>query len=402
MAKSENMKPGCAVAFCALAFLAGCGFLVLFLSQLILPEWRANNSFVENTCVVLDKRIIEEAGEDGPAYRPEFLIRHTVNGLDHEVWAYDVGHRSSSNRQRKEKILQQFVVGKQYPCWCDPDDPGRVVLVRGYSWLMYLFVLIPLAFIILGGAGMRYNWVRRGKSPEQLASCGEPEGTQIANLYPYVPDINLERHPGSTLAFRLPLGSSPGCALLGIVFFTLFWNGITSIFVFFAIASHLHGEPQWFLNCFIMPFVLIGLVLILGVFRELLLMIGTRPATVEISSHPLTPGETCRLHVAQHGLLRLSGCRVLVVCEEVAKFTEGDSSRTDKKRTHEVELLRQDEPHAYQDEYQIPAGAMHSFKASNNEVQWKVLVLGKAAGWLKIAWEFPFVVRPPTAPRKIR
>jgi hypothetical protein len=37
---------------------------------------------------------------------------------------------------------------------------------------------------------------------------------------------------------------------------------------------------------------------------------------------------------------------------------------------------------------------MHSFKTTNNEIQWKVVVHGKALGWLKVFWEFPFIVRP--------
>ena len=50
--------------------------------------------------------------------------------------------------------------------------------------------------------------------------------------------------------------------LLGL-FFTLFWNGIVSIFVYNVVKSYLDGRPEICLTIFLIPFVLIGLGLIL-------------------------------------------------------------------------------------------------------------------------------------------
>jgi hypothetical protein len=40
-------------------------------------------------------------------------------------------------------------VGATYPCWYDPEQPSRIVLVRGFRWTM-LAPLFPIAFAALG------------------------------------------------------------------------------------------------------------------------------------------------------------------------------------------------------------------------------------------------------------
>ena len=44
-------------------------------------------------------------------------------------------------------------------CYVDPDDPGEAVIYRGFSWV-YLFALLPLVFIAIGGGGMLFALTR--------------------------------------------------------------------------------------------------------------------------------------------------------------------------------------------------------------------------------------------------
>jgi hypothetical protein len=129
--------------------LFGLFFLLLVggpLALSLLPEWRANHFSVEGRCVVLDKRVAEFAHHKGVTWRPEFLIRYTVAGRQYEEWAYDAVRASTGLRGPNDRILDKFTVGKEYPCWYDPADPSRVVLVRGYSWMTYGLLL---AFVVL-------------------------------------------------------------------------------------------------------------------------------------------------------------------------------------------------------------------------------------------------------------
>ena len=56
----------------------------------------------------------------------------------------------------------------------------------------------------------------------------------------------------------------------GMLAIALFWNGITSVFVYHALDSFRTSQPEWFLTIFITPFVLVGLGLIGGVFYQAL------------------------------------------------------------------------------------------------------------------------------------
>ena len=47
-------------------------------SWLIVPEWRANHDFVETTCTIIDRRIVEVQGKKGTLYRPEIQIKIRV------------------------------------------------------------------------------------------------------------------------------------------------------------------------------------------------------------------------------------------------------------------------------------------------------------------------------------
>ena len=42
----------------------------------------------------------------------------------------------------------------------------------------------------------------------------------------------------------------------------------------------------------------------------------------------------------------------------------------------------------------VPAGAMHSFKADHNEINWMLVVEGDVAGWPDYKRSFPVIVRP--------
>jgi hypothetical protein len=391
------LSPGCAAVFCFGFFLAGSAFLYVIITHWLVPVWRANYAYVEHTCVVLDKRLVETEGDDGPVYRPEFLIRYAVDGRDYEIWTYEAARVSTNNRSGQQAVVEQFVVGRQYPCWYDPDDPGRAVLARGHPWLLYLFLLVPLAFVGFGAWGTRYFWSRRGKSLERLVAQVQPRGETWDDpdtVYPNVPDVDRSAQAGAVLAYRLRLSQSPGCVFLGLLFVTVFWNGITGVFVVFAVNSHLTGQPDWCLTFFISPLVIIGLSLVVLFFRQIVLSTVYRPPTAEVAAHPLTPGTTCRLWVGQNGVLRHRDFAVLVVCEEVARHASGESTHTDTTRVFEVRIPREERVTECAGDFTIPAGAMHSFKAANNEVQWKVVVQARGPLLLNATWEYPFVVCP--------
>jgi hypothetical protein len=171
---------GLVFAFFALFFLAGCGFLGLMGGSLLL-EWRANNRYLSNSCVVLDGRlaigtsdhVVEVADgvprtEPRPSYRPEIKIQYEVGGRKYEVWTKGSIGGLSSDRAAQQAIVDSFRVGATYPCWYDPDRPDRAILVRGYAWYAHVALIVPIVFLVFGGAGMLLLWKNRGKTAHQL------------------------------------------------------------------------------------------------------------------------------------------------------------------------------------------------------------------------------------------
>jgi hypothetical protein len=397
--------------FFAILLLLGCGVLVALVVFLVVPEWRVNHEFVESRCTVIDKRVGERQGKEGTLYRPEVYIEYRVRGKPYYAWTYDIGDAYSTGREEKETLLERFNRGQQYPCWYDPVDPYVVVLVRGYNWWIWLVFLIPISFMVIGGGGFLYSMLHWGKSAERRAAMVRRAqqrdllgGNGRSRLeFPNVPDdADITNSPGTRLRFRLPIGSSPGWVLFGMLLACLLWNGTVSVFALGAVRSHLAGEPEWLLTLSVIPFVVVGIGLVGLFIRQLLLTTGIGPTLVEISEHPLHPGGQCRLFVSQWGRLKVNSFEVLLICEESATYRQGTDTRTETREVHRQEIFRREGfqvrhgvPFEAECELAVPAGAMHSFKADHNEIHWKLVVKGDVAGWPDYKRTFPVIIHPP-------
>jgi hypothetical protein len=176
---------GCGCFGCSsVVFLAGCGVLLGLVWGFLLPDWRSNHRYLASSAVVLDKRLqsqlFDVARRKGQgirqqeSYRPEIKIQYEVNGRKFESWSYDATGMYSPDRAAQQAIVDSFQVGATYPCWYDPDRPEQAVLVRGHNWGAYVFLIVPLGLVMIGGAGM---WLARtiaATRPIPVAQAGYP------------------------------------------------------------------------------------------------------------------------------------------------------------------------------------------------------------------------------------
>ncbi|HYW81253.1 MAG TPA: hypothetical protein VE890_16840 [Thermoguttaceae bacterium] len=400
--------------FFAFFSLIGCaGFAVAFMA-LVVPQWRVNHEFVEHRCIVLDKRIGELNDEDGTLYRPEIEIEYHIGDETFRIWTYDIHQAYSSGREAKQAILDQFLIDPknpiEYVCWYDPAEPGTAVLVRNYMWWVWLVLIVPSTFILIGLGGVIYRVLHWGKSTERRAVMQQRvkqrdpfvAGGAASRKFPNVPDdSDITNSPGTTLRYRLPASASAGWQLFGLLMASIVWNGIVSVFVVLAVRGHAKGEPDWFLTLFMIPFVGIGIFLIVLFIRQLLVATGIGPTLVEISDHPLQPGDSCRLFVSQSGRLSINSLRVCLVCEEQATYRQGTNTRTETREVYRQELachegfeVHRGLPFETECELEMPAVAMHSFKSDHNGIGWHVVVEGDVAGWPDYRRAFPLIVYP--------
>ena len=405
--------------FSAAFLLLGCGGLLWMLSAVVLPEWRVNHEFVQTPCRVLEKRINEkQSSESGQLYQPEFKIEYKVAGVLHSDWHYGIEPTYAGGQEEAQTILDRFELyskhHKTYPCWYDPTDPDVAVLVRGYGWVIWLVLTVPLSFIIIGAGGLLHLLFTWGKSAERRAVQTQRVGERGRDFfdgggngdacYPTVPkgaDITIS--PGTKLKFRLPMATSPGWAMFGTLAFCVFWNGIVAVAVTIAVSGFIAGTPNWLLTLLTVPFVAIGIGAIVYLVRQLLVTTGIGPTLIEISDHPLHPGERYRAFLSQSGWLTVKTLRVLLVCEEVATYRQGTDTRSETRETHREELFRCEnfeirggQPLECDIDLNLPEEAMHSFAAAHNEIAWTLVVEGESTGWPDYRRAFTVIVHPAT------
>jgi hypothetical protein len=403
----------------------GSVFLTGLLNMLVVPEWRVNHEFIETEGTVRmtalgqpDEQLGDEQHDkrEGPAlYRPEVLVEYTVGDLVHREWTYDIhfgsGREFSADREAQAAAVAQFDRDQKVAVWYDPADPAKVVVVRGYTWLLWFLLLLPVAFILIGGVGLILTLFHWGKSVEhrvattQMARRLNPLNESTAGEaieFPFVPqDSNLTNSPGTRLKYRLPIDLSRGWRLLAILSACVFWNSIVAVFMVMAINDHLSGRPEWVLTVFVLLFAAVGLAMIYFFVRELLVVTGVGPTQIEVSDHPLQPGRKYQIYVSQGGRLTINALSLSLVCDEVATYRQGTDTRTEQSRVFEKTLLERQQvellpQRAFEEELEveIPAQCMHSFKADHNEVRWRLLVHGDIAGWPPFDRSFPVVVVP--------
>ncbi|MBN2473416.1 MAG: DUF3592 domain-containing protein [Pirellulales bacterium] len=403
--------------FFASLLLLGCAGLVAIVLFLLIPQWQVQQEYVQGTCTVLHKRSEPTQDDDGTTHQPGIHVEYQVGKETYRTWIHDVQPVYDNGGDDQQAALDRFVPGSRYPCWYDPADPHKVVLSReGNAWI-WLVMIVPLSFIALGGGGFLYRALHWGKSAERRKVLAQR--VQQTDLFgangdsnrklPNVPDdADITNSPGTRLKFRLPIGTSPGWALFGIMIACLFWNGIVGVFVAMAVGDYLAGEPDWLLTLFLVPFLLVGFVLVYVFIRQLLVTTGIGPTLVEISDHPLHAGDCCRLFISQSGRLAFHSLEVLLVCEEEATYRQGTDTRTETREVHRQQILRREGfdvqrglPFETECELTVPAQAMHSFKSDHNEINWKVVVEGEVAGWPDYKRSFLVIVHPPNgrAPR---
>jgi hypothetical protein len=328
----------------------------------------------------------------------------------YDIWTFDPAGGYSTGKEEKERILDRFKVGLKYPCWYDPEDPNRVVLVRAYRWWYGLLFILPVAFVLIGAARLVYLLFFASKSAERrsafvqkaakLAPFDAP-GKALAE-YPAIPGgVELTDSPGTTLAFRLPISSTPSWVMAAVVSASLIWNGTVAWLLVVAIRGHMRGQHDWFLTLFALAFAAAGVVLIVHAVRHAMVTTGIGPTLLEISDQPLRPGVDYRLFISQTGRLRLRKFEVHLVCEEEATFRHGTDTRKETCRVAEQAIFEQEDfevvrgaPFEVNCDIRLPEDVMHSFKSAHNEVNWRFVVRGHVSGWPDYERSFPVVVYP--------
>jgi hypothetical protein len=238
-----------------------------------------------------------------------------------------------------------------------------------------------------GPAGPVYRSAVR-RAPDLLAAYGD--------ALPTLPLPQLDRRPGRELGVRLSKTGGQGWALVLVGLFAMVWNACGWS------AAIGGGEQGPGSSPLVWLFPASGALLLLITFLQFGAWLGARRApVVELSREPLSPGDEFDVFVWQSGPVFVRSYRLRLICVERVTYRSGKSSTTEERVVYDRPLFEQDlftVPRFVgwkrTSGAAIPEQAMHSFEASNNTVEWRLVVNAVLDGWPDFEQSYALRVLP--------
>ena len=345
-----------------------------------LLQSQASQEWPQVSCVIESSEVGRHRDSDGTTYSVDIRFSYSLRGSRYQSDRYDFAAGRSSGRSAKAAIVARYPVGSQQLCWVNPQDPSQAVLCRDIPRSVYFVIPFCSVFMIIGICVMlgTLGWLPR-KWRLQFNSRHKRVSTEATGTQ------------------HLQSSSSGIGKVIGITFAACFWNGIISVFLIQLIDSHRSGHPNWFLTLFLIPFVVIGIALILAIFHALL---GLANPKLELRLSEASPalGDHVQLEwSATKPLTKVRHLKISLQGEEAATYRRGTNSVTDHSTFHHDILLELDQPASQQRgtlELCIPIDSMHSFDCANNKISWQLCVDGEIPRFPDIKNRYPLTVRP--------
>ena len=386
-----RQQSGCVgVMIYAVLFAAGMSvlyafFLEPFRNAIAAQGWTPTPCTIAISKVepVTDK---EKKNDKGAAtivgYRPEIKYDYRVNGKHHrsdKVWFI---RPATGTQADAKKVVDKYPKDSQHTCFVNPEDADFAVLERGFGPQM-LIAIIPALFAIAGITGIVSRVLRRVSKPDPRFAPVQQYGE------------------GATLTHRSRSGV---VALIVVCIVAVAWNGIISFLLREVIKNWREGIPGcygWFLTLFSVPFVAVGMILLVLPVYFFLKLFNPRP-TLRLSKAQIPVGEAAELTWRFWGRYdRLHRLRISLEGREEATYQSNDETATAREVFMTISLVDTTRPQEIRwgkVRVNVPPNAMPSFSAPHNRIAWAIHVCGEIRRWPDVDEEFEFNVLPAAAP----
>ncbi len=382
-----KLRGGCVtVAFFSVFLLFGLGFSAFF----AVPAWHVVRAlfWTPVPCEILASDVEDHPADDGDTYSVELRYRYEVGGREYVGDRYSFLGGSSSGSEGKQRIVDRLPPGTRTTCWVDPARPAEAVFERGFT-LDYLWGLLPLLFVAIGGGGALLGLValrRKGKASAAARADWLPE--------------TAGEPAGSGESLVLEPAAGPVGKLVMVLFAALFWNGIVSVFVYHVWQGWQEGSPDGCLTAFLVPFVLVGLALLVSVPYQILALFNPRPH-LTLTPGRLTLGEAAELAWRFSGRAgRIRRLTITLEGQEEAVYRRGTDTVTARETFATLGVATASSPAEIATgsaRIDVPADTMHSFDAPHNRIVWTLKVQGDIRSWPDVSEDLKVVVVPPAA-----
>ena len=381
--KSRKKGRRALLSFGLIFLLIGLGVLVPLFILPVSGILKAR-TWVAVPATVISSRVESHSSDDGDTYSVEIFYRYAVDGKEYKSDRYHFLGGSSSGYSSKAEAVEQHPAGKEIFVYVSPNDPTDAVISRDFTWTL-LFGLIPLLFAIIGAGSILLSFkTKTAVSSAQSVGVGGTDGATISHGTPPGP-VQLK-----------PAASRLG-KLFGIIFFGLFWNGILSVFVWQVWEGWSKGSPDWFLTLFLIPFLLVGMGCIFGIFYLILALFNPKPSlTVNSTQIPL--GDSLHIDWQISGnTRRLKNFVISLEGAEQATYRRGTDTVTDTEIFYKKEIFSTTNQRSIATgkvTARIPNNLMHSFDGDNNKIIWTLKISGDIPRWPDVGQQFSITVLP--------
>lgn len=245
---------------------------------------------------------------------------------------------------------------------------------------------------------------RRSAMVERVRSK-EARHSAEADSFPTIPlDDDLTDSPGTVLRYRLPCQGSPTGRLVGVSLICLVLLGIASITSVLAGETIRAREPDVLLIIVSAAAVAGAGWAIYRLLATLLRLAAIGPTSLEVSEHPLFPGQDLKISLTQTGRTTFRRIEISLLCWEQVIYQQGTDVRTEQRIVYRQTVF--DEKNVEVDPLKpfeklinvtVPGRIMHSFRSRNNSVEWALVVEGRAVRFSRFTHTFPVVIFPEPA-----
>lgn len=226
---------------------------------------------------------------------------------------------------------------------------------------------------------------------------------KVGDDLPAVPNHEyISSSPGVKLRHRLPVTNESLWRFVSIAFLCIVLLGMASALVVLVINGLLLGNPINWVALGMIPFFVAGAIwAIVRFFGQIFELAAIGPANIEISCHPLKPGETCQLFLYQSGLMTFRRIDLVLACFEHVTYQQGTDVRTESRRVSQKRVMRvrnlkldPGKPFEHYTELTIPENAMHSFQSPCNMISWSLILTAVSSRWPRFRRKFPIIIHP--------
>jgi hypothetical protein len=326
-----------------------------------------------------------KSSKGGSTYRIEVAYHYRVDGQAYASKSYQFSTGSSSGRQGKQKVVDQYPAGRETVCYVNPSKPSEAVIKRGLNVEM-LYGLFGLLFAGVGALGLFYF-------PFMARSQYYGQYGQVSAQKKAVPTFT----PASAEPVALKSQMTPLGQFLGLTAFALFWNGFIGVFVYMIFFRHSSDTP-WFAKALILVFVLVGVLLLFAAAGSFMALFNPR-VLLSARTNAVPLGGVYQFEWRVKGRAdRLRKMRIVLEGREEAWYRSGKNHQAVTQVFAEIPIVQtmDNEPVSERGQGQvtIPAGLMHSLSGVHNKILWRLRVHAEVARFPKVEEDYVLNVLP--------